>query len=146
MLKKIGFILLWIVGISCNIQTPQEKIENLNGYWMISKVETSEGKIKEYSFSSTIDYFEIKNNQGFRKKVQPKFDGTYVVGNDVENIVVKVENGRINLYYSTEMDQWKETLIASEKNEITFENEYGNKYTYQRFTGYLNETHDKEKQ
>ena len=146
MLKKIAFITLWISAVSCNSSSPQEKIENLNGYWSISKVETNEGKTKEYSFSSTVDYFEIQNDQGFRKKVQPKLDGTYTVTDDVENVVVKTENDRINLYYSTEMDQWKETLIASEENKITFENEYGNKYTYERFTGYLNEANGEKKQ
>ncbi|HET8809114.1 MAG TPA: lipocalin family protein [Flavobacteriaceae bacterium] len=146
MLKKIVFIVLWISVVSCDTRSVEEKIDNLNGYWTISKVETNEGKTKEYSFSSTVDYFEITNNKGFRKKVQPKLDGTYVVTDDVENIVVKVENDSINLYYSTEMDQWKETLIASEANKITFLNEYGNKYTYERFTGYLNETHGEKEQ
>lgn len=143
-MKTTAYIFLFVSLLACNARTNEEKIENLNGYWIISKVETNEGKTKEYSFSSTVDYFELKNNKGFRKKVKPKLDGTYIVSEAIENIVVKVENDSINLYYSTGMDQWKETLIASEKNEITFLNEYGNKYTYERFTGFLEENGKKE--
>lgn len=132
-MKKAAYFLLFVFLVACNTQGSQEKIDNLNGYWTISKAETKGGSVKDYAFSGLVDYIEIKNNKGFRKKVKPKMDGTYFITNNEEKIVVKVENDRINLYYSTEMDQWKETLISSKENEIVLENENGNKYTYKRF-------------
>lgn len=132
-MKKAAYFLLFVFLVACNTQGSQEKIDNLNGYWTISKAETKRGSVKDYAFSGLVDYIEIKNNKGFRKKVKPKMDGTYFITNNEEKIVVKVENDRINLYYSTEMDQWKETLISSKENEIVLENENGNKYTYKRF-------------
>ncbi len=132
-MKITAYIFLFLSLFACNTETNNEQIENLNGYWAISKAERADGSVKDYAFSGLVDYIEIENNKGFRKKVKPKMDGTYFITNNEENIVVKVENDSINLYYSTKMDNWKETLISSGKNEIVLENEDGNKYTYKRF-------------
>lgn len=146
-MKKTPYLLLLLLLLaSCNMQSPEEKIDNLNGYWGISKAEMIDGQIKEYSFNAVVDYIEIKNNKGFRKKVKPKLDGTYFVSNPIENIQVKIENDSIHLYYTTKMDQWMETLISSKENEIVLQNERGDKYTYKRFTGYLDITHGEEEQ
>jgi hypothetical protein len=113
---------------------------------MISKVEVESGESRDFGFAPTVDYIEIENKKGFRKKVKPRLNGTFIVTDDVENIVVKVENDSINLYYSTKMDQWKETLVSSDKNELVFENEQGKLYTYERFTGILDGTNGKTEQ
>lgn len=147
-MKKICALLFLVVLTACNTQTPQEKIDNLNGYWGISEAKMADGQVKDYTFNAVVDYIEIReNNKGFRKKVKPKLDGTYIVTDDIENIEIKIENDSINIYYTTEMDQWMETLISSEKDEIVLKNEYGNEYTYKRFTGYLDldKLHGKEK-
>lgn len=138
-MKKSIYFLLFISLMACDTQTPQEKIDNLNGYWAISKAELADGQIKEYHFNAVVDYIEIKDGQGFRKKVKPKLDGTYLVTDKMETINIKIENDSIHLYYTTEMDQWRETMVSSKKNELVFLNKHGNKYTYQRFTGYLDE-------
>lgn len=144
-MRKSIYPLLFFVLLACERQTPQGKIENLNGYWAISKVETKNGETKEYpAFNSLVDYIEINDNKGFRKKVKPKIDGSFVVTDDSEKIVVAVENDSINLYYSTELYEWKETLIHSEENKIVLQNEEGMEYSYKRFTGYLNEDGKKE--
>lgn len=147
-MKKICALLFLVTLIACNTQSPQEKIDNLNGYWGISEAKMADGQVKDYTFNAVVDYIEInENNKGFRKKVKPKLDGTYIVTDDIENIEIKIENDSINIYYTTEMDQWMETLISSEKDEIVLKNEYGNEYTYKRFTGYLDldKLHGKEK-
>lgn len=134
LLLPLAFIL-----ISCNEQASEEKIENMNGYWMISKMQTGSGEVREFKFAPTVDYIEIENKKGFRKKVKPRFDGTFIVTKDDENIEVRVENDSINLYYSTKMDEWKETLISSDENQLIFENEDGKQYIYERYTGILTE-------
>lgn len=143
-MKKSIYLLLFVSVWACNPRTPQEKIDNLNGYWAISKAEMADGQIKKYNFNALVDYFEIENNKGFRKKVKPKLDGTFLVTDNLEKIIVKIENDSINLYYSTGMDEWKETLIASEENKIVLKNEEGMEYSYKRFTGYLDEHGEKE--
>lgn len=140
-MKNLSYFLLFLFLASCNTQSPEEKIDNLNGYWGISKAEMIDGQIKKYSFNPMVDYIEIKDHKGFRKKVKPRLDGTYFVTDAIENLQVKIENDSIHLYYTTEMDQWMETLISSKENEIVLQNERGDKYTYKRFTGYLDQTY-----
>ena len=68
------FALLGVVG--CKQSISPDDLMLLNGYWEIQKVEFPDGQVKDYSFSSNIDYIEFENTRGFRKKVKPQLDGT----------------------------------------------------------------------
>lgn len=130
-------IIIAFICVSCETSTPQEKIENLNGYWEIKSAKRPGGVVREYKMSSFIDYIEIEDGKGFRKKVSPKITGGFIATEDQETLRVKVENDSINLYYTTPFDSWKETLLSSEENEIVILNPEGIIYTYKRFTPYL---------
>ncbi|WP_324721451.1 lipocalin family protein [Salinimicrobium sp. HB62] len=136
-MKKVFFLLfLGTLLQSCASDTSREKIDNLNGYWEITKAELPEGIIKEFKFSELVDYIKVDSTAGFRKKVRPQLDGNFIASEDVEIFEVKVENDSINLYYSTPYTNWKETVISSEENELVVLNQDGIIYTYKRFTPY----------
>ena len=136
-MKKLIFLLfLGSMFLSCDRDSTQEEIENLNGYWEITKAELPEGIIKEFKFSELVDYMKVDSSAGFRKKVRPQLDGSFIASEDVEIFDVKLENDSINLYYSTPYANWKETLISSEENELMILNQDGIIYTYKRFTPY----------
>ncbi len=132
MLLLTGLILLY----SCDRKTPEEKIANLSGYWEIQKAEPVKGAPREFRYSELVDYIEIEDREGFRKKMRPQLDGSFVTSEDQELLSVKVENDSINLYYTTPYTSWKETLISSEEDEIQILNPDGTIYTYKRFTPY----------
>lgn len=135
---KISFLSLFLtlILVGCDTRSPQEKIENLNGYWEIELAQLPEGIEKEFRFSEMVDYIQVENNEGFRKKVRPQLGGKFITSEDRENFRIKVENDSINLYYSTPYNSWKETLLSSEENEIKILNQRGIIYTYKRFTPY----------
>ena len=136
-MKKLFFLLILIsIFTGCNQQSVDEKINNLNGYWEIKKAELPEGITKEFRFSELVDYIQVENNTGFRKKVRPQLGGSFITSEDRENFEVKVENDSINLYYTTPYNSWKETVIHSEENELQVINPQGIIYTYKRFTPY----------
>lgn len=122
--------------IGCNTTSPEEKIENLNGYWEITRAELPEGITKEFRFSELVDYIKADSSSGFRKKVRPQLDGSFISSDDEEIFDIKVENDSINLYYSTPYAEWKETVISSEENKLVILNPEGIIYTYKRFTPY----------
>ncbi|PIV50187.1 MAG: hypothetical protein COS19_04760 [Flavobacteriaceae bacterium CG02_land_8_20_14_3_00_34_13] len=125
--------LIFMVLLSCNQQNPKEKLAHLNGYWEISKVEMPDGTVKEYTISTLVDYIEIKDSVGFRKKVAPKLDGGFIINDDAEKITVKIENNTLNLYYSTQFDSWKETVLEANEQQLVVLNKDDKKYTYKKF-------------
>ncbi len=144
-MKNIVLIILLSVAVtSCNQQTPEEKLTKLNGYWEIEKVEFSRDSIKEFRMSENVDYFEIEDGIGFRKKVRPQYDGTYIVTEDAEKIEAKIENDSLNLYYSTPFDSWKETVLKAGEDKMSIKNNRGLIYHYKRFKSLLSELNEEE--
>lgn len=136
MRKTLLLLISIVLLLSCNRITTEEKIENLGGYWEIQKAEPANGTTKEFRYSELVDYIEINDGEGFRKKMRPQLDGSFITSENQELLSVKVENDSINLYYTTPYTSWKETLISSEEDEIKILNPDGTVYTYKRFTAY----------
>ncbi|GAA0873016.1 lipocalin family protein [Gangjinia marincola] len=107
--------------------------EDLNGYWQIEKVEFTDGTVKEFRANPTVDYIFIEGDQGIRKKVRPQFDGTFTTSDSQENITITKEGESLVLIYETDMDRWKENLLALEAEEFRIQNEEGVIYTYKKF-------------
>lgn len=139
MKRLMLFFVIINLLLGCDMRSPEEKIENLNGYWEIKLAELPEGITKEFRYSEMVDYIQVKEMEGFRKKVRPQLGGTFITSEDQEIFTVKVENDSINLYYSTPYTSWKETLLSSEENELKILNPRGIIYTYNRFTPYSND-------
>ena len=134
-MKKAYFILFFLALLGCS-KSPEEKIANLNGYWEITRAELPEGITKEFKYSEIVDYMKVDDKTGFRAKVRPQLGGRFITSEDRESFTVKVENDSINLYYTTPFTEYKESLIASDDEEIQILNSKGIIYTYKRFTPY----------
>ncbi len=128
-LSTIAFFLL----VGCSTPVPKTDLENLNGYWEIEKVTFANGETKDYRINTTIDYIELKNLKGFRKKVQPKFNGSYTTSNDTEFFSIVETDGSFELHYKTKMSEWSERILKLSKNSFTVINEDTLTYTYKRF-------------
>ena len=133
-MKKALYLLVAIVLTSCTNTDPNEQLQNLTGYWTIEKVEVENDSVVEYSLSQYIDYIEIKDSVGFRKKLQPKIDGGYTeASNDSEKITAKIEDDVLNLYYSTAFDEWQETVLVATEDELVIKNRDDKKYYYKKY-------------
>lgn len=60
----IGFLFL----VSCNSKPDYKDVEKLNGFWEIEKAETPYGD-KSYTMNQMVDYFQVEDSTGFRKKM-----------------------------------------------------------------------------
>ena len=81
--------LLSLTFLGCAETTiSKEELRHLNGYWEISAVEFPDGGQKNYGLNPTIEFIQWDNEQGFRKKVQPKFDGTYNTSNNIHDVAI----------------------------------------------------------
>jgi len=145
-MKKVSVLILAMLAIACNSKDPKEQLQNLNGYWEIDQVEFSKDSIRDFKMSENIDYFEIKDGKGIRKKVTPQFDGTYkVTPKTNEEVEAIIDNGELVLYYSTPFDSWKEQVLKADEDKLSLKNSRGIIYHYNRYTPLLQEDNEKEK-
>lgn len=120
MKNTIKLAILSLLFVACQQKIKPSDISKINGYWEIEKVVFPDGTKKEYKMNETFDFFNITNNKGFRKKVTPQLDGTFLVNNSSEAIKVLFEKDKTFLAYATPYSKWKEELITltNEKMEV----------------------------
>ena len=111
MKKIVIFAVLFFSLSSCKQSVTEKDIAKINGYWEIEKVILANGTKKDYVVNETIDYFQIKNNVGFRKKVTPQLDGTYLVNNQLEKISIFKKDEMYFINYTTKYTRFKEHII-----------------------------------
>ena len=132
-MKKTGLLLFALLLISCHSNVKKEDIKKLNGYWEIKQVKFSTGKTKDYKINETIDYFELKNKEGFRQKVMPQLDGKFQTNNIKENIKVVEKDNSFFIEYNTKFGNWKEEILTIEDSTLVLKNKENLEYTYKKF-------------
>lgn len=131
-MKKVVLLFI-LICFSCSKRIEKEDLKYINGYWEIKSVETSEGVSKQYKVNETIDYFEIKNNKGYRQKVMPQLDGKYLTNGVQEAVNIIEKNNEIYLEYKTKYGKWRETLISISDSTMELKNANNTVYNYKRF-------------
>jgi hypothetical protein len=132
MKKTITIFLLGILLVSCKQTISDKDVAKINGYWEIQKVELPKGGKKEYKVNETIDFFQIKDNKGFRQKVMPQLDGTYLTNDIKETISISNKDDNYYINYSTNYGKWKEEIIEIKDSILVLKNEANLEYHYKR--------------
>ena len=122
-----------LLFISCQQKIVPSDIAKINGYWEIEKVVFSEGKDKDYTINESYDFFQIDSkNNGFRKKVMPQLDGTFIVNDTYESLKVRFADDKVFLDYVTPYAKWSEELILVSKDKMVFKNAEKAEYNYKK--------------
>lgn len=131
-MRKLLLILFSVAILSCSPSVTNEDIQQINGYWEIEKVIMPDGTEKDFPINMTYDYFEIKDNTGFRKKGAPRFDGKFE-GNDVmEQISIVFEDSHAYIHYETSFMKWKEQILSVSDQKLVLSNDEKKEYHYKR--------------
>jgi transcriptional regulator with PAS, ATPase and Fis domain len=129
--RKINsFIVLLIILYSCS---GDNNIEILNGYWEIQSVKKGGTLIKKYPFSNTVDFFYIKDLEGYRKKVTPRSDGRFMVTLHQANLNVTKENGEFILRYLNKSKTYFEKIKKIDSQQLIILDKEGYIYKYNRY-------------
>lgn len=136
-MKKIGLLLFTLLLISCHTSVTKEDLKKLNGYWEIKQVTLSDGNTKDYKVNETIDFFEIKNSNGFRQKVMPQFDGKFKTNGFKETINIVEKDRAFFIEYTTKYGKWKEEILTIEDSTLVLKNKENLKYTYKKFKPFI---------
>ncbi len=132
MKNSVVTLFLAIVLVSCQQKISTNDIPKINGYWEIQKVILPGGNKKEYKINETVDYFEIKGNVGFRKKVMPQFDGTYKANDVSEEVQIIQDKDYFFIGYTTVYGKWKEQILEISDSELVLKNEQDLEYHYKK--------------
>jgi len=134
MMKQFCILSVVMVAIfSCQQTVTSDDLAKINGYWEIQKVTFPDGNEKEYTINESVDFFELKNEEGFRKKLKPQFDGTFLMNNEQEQIQIIDSAGVKYIYYNTKYDAWKEEIHALSDSILVLKNRDNTAYHYKRF-------------
>ncbi|MEM9076893.1 MAG: hypothetical protein AAGC43_07630 [Bacteroidota bacterium] len=133
-MKRLAFLVFGIMLLSCADQKVSEAdLHFLNGYWEIHKVEFPNGQIKEYKANTVVDFIQLKDDMGMRKKVQPKLDGTFIVTEDEESFELIPTNDGFAFNYKNSLSEREEKLTELDSLSFVTRNEEGILYFYTRF-------------
>lgn len=132
MKKTFTIFLFGILLVSCKQTITDKDVAKINGYWEIQKVELPQGVKKEYKVNETIDFFQIKDNKGFRQKVMPQLDGTYLTNDIKETISISNKDDYYYINYSTNYGKWKEEIVEIKDSILVLKNESNLEYHYKR--------------
>jgi hypothetical protein len=131
MKKTIAIAFLFILT-ACHQKVTTQDISKLNGYWEIEKVTFFDGANKKYTYNESFDYFQIKGNKGFRKKVMPQLDGRFLVNNQSEKIEITFENDIAYINYKTPYAKWKEEIETISNEKLVLINAAKAEYHYKK--------------
>ena len=131
-MKKINFVIIILYGLffySCN---ESKNLQYLNGYWEISSVSIEGKEVKNYPFSGAIDYFILDENNGYRKKVKPKIDGSFDVTMHEIEFKIEMKKNDIYLVYGKGKN-FVESIVKLDSTKMKLKNMDGFFYEYKRF-------------
>lgn len=131
-MKKIVLFLVFSLLVSCKQSITEADLQNLNGYWEIEKVMLPDGEKKEYKINETVDFFKVEDKNGFRKKVMPQVDGTYLTNDSEEDITIFVKGGDATIRYKTNYANWDESIIKLTAEKLVLKNKQELEYHYKR--------------
>lgn len=132
-MKKLTFILIALFITSC-AHNPENYIQHLDGYWEIKQVKKDNKIIKEYTISTSVDFFKVNEDMtGFRKKVAPNLNGKFIVTQHESPFELKIEDNKLNIYYTVNNIDYKETVVSASEEELIITNEEQVIYIYKPY-------------
>lgn len=133
MKKLVPFLIAFLIFACKKDGVSEADVHFLNGYWEITEVEFPNGSVKTYGLNQNIDFIHLEDGEGYRKKMQPKFDGSFDTSNDMEYFKLISTENAITLHYKSDFSEWEEQLVHIDSLTFSVTNPEGVRYTYQRF-------------
>lgn len=100
------FVLFFMLLTAC---TAQLDLNQLEGYWQIQQVRFQNGSSKEFTYASTVDFFQrIDDKKGILKKLDARVDGKFfaneaeqrfsIVQKQKDHILIQIEGEELITY------------------------------------------------
>ncbi|MHC5202701.1 hypothetical protein [Myroides sp. LJL119] len=125
---------LLVISLSgCTGELSKDELQDIAGYWEISKAKLPDGTTRDFSINASIDFFQIDSSgNGLRYKVMPQFNGEYLTNDVPEQFHISFQDKVNWINYSTEFSSWKEELVKLNEKELVVKNQNDIIYIYKR--------------
>ena len=123
---------LLILCLGCKNQITPSDIDLLNGYWNIEYITHKNETFYPKGAAKLLDFYEVSEREGVRKKVQPQLDNKFLVTEDLNNFKVIFKDKNYYLSLQTVWDQWQEKIVELNENKLVLEHQ-DKRYHYKRF-------------
>lgn len=131
-MKKIYYLTFLLLLASC-ISVDKEDLQNLNGYWEVTKVIQPDGKEVNFNISTIYDFYEINADyKGIYKKASPQLDGTFIVDEYQEDIEIIEDNKDFKIKFYSEFDDRELTIVEITGNKLILKNTDQKTYYYKK--------------
>lgn len=106
----------------------------VEGYWEIVSVTKDQKKVKDYKMSGSVDYFKVNSDlSGYRKKVTPRFDGTFEMSQDRSEFILSIEDSNLWIIYANNKVVYREQIRRANNSSLILSNADGFVYTYKPY-------------
>ncbi len=143
--KSLAALGVLLSLMACSGGPSQEALAHLEGYWEIRRVEFPDGTEKEYTANTSVEYFSWDGKTGFRKKMQPTLEGTFLTSSDALPMQVVWRDKRLFLSFQGEETPWEEEVLNLEKDLLVTRHANGLKYEYSRYEPLITPEEDAQK-
>ena len=131
MYKSIILCIL-ILCLGCKNQINSSDTDLLNGYWNIEYITHKNETFYPKGATKLLDFYEVSEREGVRKKVQPQLDNKFLVTEDLNNFKIIFKDKNCYLSFKTVWDQWQEKIVELNKKKLVLEHQ-DKRYHYKRF-------------
>ncbi len=126
------FIGLSLFFFGCKNEITPSDLNLLNGYWNIDYITHKSETFQTKGYAKLIDFYEITDRVGVRKKAQPQLNNKFFVTEDSNNFKIIFKGRTCYLSFQTTWDQWQEKIITLNKNQLILGHQE-KRYHYKRF-------------
>ncbi|MGB2142992.1 MAG: lipocalin family protein [Flavobacteriaceae bacterium] len=132
-MRQLLTLSFFILLISCKSEV-STFIPFVEGYWEIVNVTKDQKKVKNYKMSGSVDYFKVNPDlSGYRKKVTPRFDGTFEISQHISEFTLSIKDNHLWVIYTNNNVTYSEEIVRANNSSLILSNSDGFIYTYKPY-------------
>ena len=132
-MRQLLTLSFFILLISCKSEV-STFIPFVEGYWEIVNVTKDQKKVKDYKMSGSVDYFKVNADlSGYRKKVTPRFDGTFEISQHISEFTLSIKDNHLWIIYTNNNVTYSEEIVRANNSSLILSNSGGFIYTYKPY-------------
>lgn len=130
---RIYYFFVFTLFLGCTPKVSKQNIDLLHGYWVITEAKAPNGESRPYIGAVEVDFFELNDKKGFRKKLKPLLNNQFNKTNDKVDFTISFEEKTCIITYKRQKHNWQEEIIELSEDELQLKDARGVIFHYKRY-------------